>query len=103
MPTLTVEGMPFVILEAMACGKPVIASRIGGTVDLISDGTNGVLTKPGDAMQLAEKICHLIDHPALRRKLSSAAKATVEKGFSVQCMLESVENVLHQAIEKTKM
>ena len=53
------EGMPVVILEAMACGIPVISSRISGATDIVKDNYNGLLFKPGDARELADKMTRI--------------------------------------------
>ncbi len=57
------EGLPVAVLEAMACGLPIVATRVGGLPDLIQDDVNGILVEPGDPDQLASALCRLvIDH-----------------------------------------
>ncbi len=101
MPTLAVEGMPYVLLEAMACAKPVLASRIGGNVEIIVNGLNGLLFKPGDVTGLTEKIIRIVREPMLRDKISSAARETVEKRYSVNNMINSVEKIMESALRNT--
>jgi glycosyltransferase involved in cell wall biosynthesis len=100
MPTLTVEGLPLVLLEAMACVKPVIASRIGGNAEVISDGINGLLFQPGDVNSLAEKILVLLEEQALSDKLSCAARKATETRFNCNHMMQSIEDILDLILSK---
>ncbi len=78
------EGLPTVLLEAMACGRPVIATAVSGALEAITPGADGLLTPVGDAAQLAEAICRLLGNVDLRRRLGRAARQTVERRFSWQ-------------------
>ena len=62
------EGLPVAVMEAMACGTPVVASRIRGNVDLIEDGVNGFLCDPKDVTGFTEKIQKILDDPSLAEK-----------------------------------
>lgn len=73
------EGRPNVVLEALACGLPVIATDIPGTRELISNGHNGLLFEVGDAGQLREKILALVEQPDLARRLAAAGPETIAK------------------------
>jgi glycosyltransferase involved in cell wall biosynthesis len=77
------EPEPFgrVIVEAMACGKPVIASAAGGANEIITDGVNALAHPPGDAQALARQIQHLVDSPELRKQLGEAALTTASMRF----------------------
>ena len=77
------EGMPNSLLEAMACGLPVIASRIGGVVDVIEDGKNGILFEPGDVSGLAYAMIRLLNDNELRKTLGVEARKRIEEGFSI--------------------
>ncbi|GAB4544498.1 MAG: hypothetical protein Kow0063_38200 [Anaerolineae bacterium] len=74
------EGQPLAVVEAMAYGCPIVATSVGGIPELIQDGVNGLLCKPGDPACLAEKICALIEDPALRQRLGQAARKSYEQG-----------------------
>jgi len=90
-PTLTVEGLPFVLLEAMACGKPVIASEIGGNAEVISDGENGILIKPDQPLLIADKVRMLISDKEYTKCLEQEAWATVNKEFNIDRMIDKSE------------
>jgi glycosyltransferase involved in cell wall biosynthesis len=74
------EGLPISLLEAMSYGRAVVATPVGGIPEAIQDHVNGLLCAPGDVDCLAQKICTLIEHPELRRKLGEAARKTYEQG-----------------------
>lgn len=73
------ESFGMVAVEAMACGTPVIASRVGGLQYTIEDGRTGFLIPEGDWRLLAERICEVIEDPPLRKKLVVAAKEKVKQ------------------------
>jgi colanic acid/amylovoran biosynthesis glycosyltransferase len=77
------EGIPVVLMEAMSCGLPVVASRLSGIPELIDDEVSGLLVPPGDATALAEAIGHVMDDAALRDRLGAAARARVERDFDL--------------------
>ncbi len=73
---------PRAIPEAMACGKPVIASKVGGIPALVEDGQSGFLVDPMDERQLAEKIKYFIDNPAKAKKMGAYGRRLAEERFS---------------------
>lgn len=75
------EPFGLVIVEGMACARPVIVSAAGGAVELIETGENALGHRPGDAAQLAERITRLAIDPELRARLGTAGRATVEQRF----------------------
>lgn len=77
------EGLPTVILEAMACDVPVVATDIPGTDELVFDGINGLLVKPADGPSLAKAILQLLADPELAVKLARTAQDTVQQ-FQIQ-------------------
>jgi glycosyltransferase involved in cell wall biosynthesis len=76
------EGCPGVIQEAFALGKPVIASRVAGAMELVSDGETGLLFDPGNAEQLAACMKKLRDDPELAARMGKAAREKYERDFS---------------------
>ncbi len=81
------EGMPNALLEAMACGLPPVATRIGGVEDIIQDEYNGILVKPEDAYDLAEGIIRLIEDEELRKRISENAYRTIKKNYSLESVV----------------
>jgi glycosyltransferase involved in cell wall biosynthesis len=75
------EGLPNAVLEYMAAGRAVVATAVGGTVDLIEHGRHGLLVPPGDAPALAEAVGRLVGDPALAARLGRAARDRVRRGF----------------------
>lgn len=68
------EGLPMALLEAMAWGRAILATSMGGVLDLIEDDEDGLLVPPGDAPALAAALRRLLDDPGLRRRLAAAAE-----------------------------
>jgi glycosyltransferase involved in cell wall biosynthesis len=71
-----------IVLEAMAAGRPVVASRRPALTELVVDGETGWLVEPGDKMELAQKTRRLLDDPALRRSMGAAGQRRMEQCFS---------------------
>ena len=82
------EGISNSLLEFMALGKPVIATRFGGTTELIQDQENGFLIDAFNPGQLSERIIHLIDQPEQSGKIGAAARSTIKSKFSIEQMTE---------------
>jgi glycosyltransferase involved in cell wall biosynthesis len=81
VPSLWREPFGIAAVEAMAAGKPVVASRGGGLEGIVEDGSTGFLVEPGNAVELASKIETLLGDPILRRKMGSNARKKVEKNY----------------------
>lgn len=86
VPSVRPEPFPLVPLEAMACGTPVIASRIGGLQESIKNGKTGFLVPPGNPTQVTKKVVRLYENPELREQMGKRAREHVEKHFSLQKM-----------------
>ena len=88
------EGLPVVLMEAMASGVPVVATAIAGIPELIENERNGLLVAPGREDQLADAIRTIATHPALADQLAKEARATVEAQFDARDCSEQVYAVL---------
>ena len=84
------EGIPVVLMEAMASGVPVVSSRLSGIPELVEDQVNGLLAEPGDAQGLASALERLCKNPALRTQLGNAGRRTVEEHFNLQTSVASL-------------
>lgn len=92
------EGTSLAVLEAMAAGKPLVSSRIGGTDELIVDGESGLLVPPGDAGALAVAMRVLLADPALRARLGNAARERAEIVFSASATVARVTSVYEDVL-----
>jgi len=97
------EGLPTVIMEAMAVGVPVIATDIPGSQEMISHKKNGWLVTPAEPSSLANAICELIENPQLRQQICEAAKQSV-KQYSIEeiakAYIQLFESLLVRSCEK---
>ncbi len=91
LPSLN-EGMGRVLVEAMAAGKPVIASRVGGIPDLVQHGKNGLLVPPGDEKALAACIRFLIENPEEAEIMGKSGREFCHQ-FSVEAMVEKIDHL----------
>jgi glycosyltransferase involved in cell wall biosynthesis len=91
------EASPNAVIEAMAAGLPIVATRVGGIPELIEDGRNGLLVPPGDDRALAAGLLRLIERPQLAARVADAARQTVDARFSFDRMVgEFQELFLHE-------
>jgi glycosyltransferase involved in cell wall biosynthesis len=84
------EGLPNVVLEAMAMGVPVVATRIAGVPRVVRDGENGLLVAPGDGEALTRALARVLADPGLRGRLGEASRRTIEAGYSFEARMEKV-------------
>ena len=95
MPSL-MEGLGLSVLEAQACGIPVVASRAGGLVDLIEDGKSGYLAAVNDPQDLAGRIIEALKNPQQSKAMAQQARSNVEKFFSAELMSKQTLGIYEQ-------
>lgn len=78
------EGVPVVLMEALASGRPVIATQVAGVGELVEEGVSGFLVPPGDAESLADRIRRLAADPALQARMGAAGRARVQADFDIR-------------------
>jgi glycosyltransferase involved in cell wall biosynthesis len=102
IPSNCLEMFPMVVLESMAIGLPIIASRIGGLSEIVDDGITGLLFEPGNEMDLAEKIKILWNDKNLCKKMGVAGREKVIDKYSEESFQQRLISVYDKAIENSK-
>lgn len=93
LPSIDHEGFPTVVLEAQACGVPVVASRIGGTAETLDEQRTGLLVPPASPLALAEAIASLHDNPQKRAAMAAAARPWIESQFTLEDMIAQIADL----------
>lgn len=94
------EGMGRVLLEAMVLAKPVVATKVGGIVDVVEDGKTGFLVPPKNPKALAEAMIRLLSDERLRKIMGKEARKRIDTRFSVQAMVSKIEEVYQELIKR---
>jgi glycosyltransferase involved in cell wall biosynthesis len=92
------EGSSLAVLEAMAAGAPVVSSAIGGTDELVEDGSSGLLVPPGDSAALAAALRRMLGDPELRKELAARARERVERDLTRERMAARVTGVYRELL-----
>jgi glycosyltransferase involved in cell wall biosynthesis len=101
-PAVGTEAFPLVILEALASGRPVIASRLNGIPETFVEGEHGLLTPPGDVPALAGAMRTLFGHPELRTRFGTAGSKHVRAAFSRPILAEGVRRIYLGLVPRTE-
>jgi glycosyltransferase involved in cell wall biosynthesis len=96
LPSTCREAFGMVIIEAMAMGRPVVATATGGIPEVVRDGINGILVEPGDPAGLADAVSRLLDDDALSRRLAAEGRATVERQYSENAIGAAFERMMKE-------
>lgn len=96
-PSVWAEPFGIVIIEAMSVGRPVVASRIGGPVDLVADGETGFLVEPGNVSALQQAITKLLVNPELRHRMGEAALRNVV-AFQAATVIPRIEHIYERVL-----
>lgn len=102
LPSLS-EGISNTILEAMSCGLPIIATKVGGSVEIVKDGVYGIFTPPDNPKALANSVCRLVNDSELRKEYGNKARKTAEEKFSLQSMLNTYEQLYLDLLNKKEV
>ena len=102
LPSAFPEPFGGVVVESMAYGKPVVGTRIGGTIEQIEDGTTGLLVEPNNPEELARAITILLRDSNLRRKMGSAGRERFLRLFEFQLYYESIIGIYHDLLRKAQ-
>jgi glycosyltransferase involved in cell wall biosynthesis len=94
------DNLPNTIVEAIACGLPVVASSVGGCVDLVREGETGILVKAGDCTQLHNAMINLLQDPPLRGTMSKACRQFAERQHSLKIQASSYQELYHNLTER---
>ena len=93
------EGMGRVLLEAMAMGKPVVASRVGGIPDLVKDSVNGFLITPGDVKELSDALKKLLNNKGLANIMGRDGRKGITDKFSTDVMVRSISDIYIECLK----
>jgi glycosyltransferase involved in cell wall biosynthesis len=92
--------MPNAVLEAMAAGKPVVATRVGGVPEVVDDGVTGLLVPPRDPDALADAVVRLLRDPNRMRRMGQAGLERVRRHFSVEQMVRRTEALYEELLRE---
>jgi glycosyltransferase involved in cell wall biosynthesis len=94
------ETFPMTLLEAYACGKPIVASRVSGLKDLVKDGETGLLFEPGNVEQLAKSIFNLLNGNDAAKEMGLKGKNFVRENFTIEKVVERLEKVYEEVVKR---
>jgi glycosyltransferase involved in cell wall biosynthesis len=96
------EGTPVALIEAAASATPVIATRVGGVPDVITDGRHGILVPPGDPAALAAALLQLAGNADLRRRMGDAARQEVAPRYEVGRLVDELAEIYHTGLRRKR-
>jgi glycosyltransferase involved in cell wall biosynthesis len=96
------EGSPLAVMESMAAGKPVVATRVGGVPDLVEDGVHGLLVPPRDPRALADAVGGLLRDPHARVELGRRGQERQRRDFDIAATVRCVEDIYDELVAAAK-
>ncbi len=92
------EALPTVLIEAGAAAIPVVATRVGGTEEIVHHGKSGYVIEPGDSGALAERVIEILKSPILQKQMGVAASSFIQKNFSLELQVEQTISLYKKII-----
>jgi glycosyltransferase involved in cell wall biosynthesis len=94
------EGTPVSVIEALAAGRPAVATRVGGVPDVVRDGVDGFLVDPGDSDALAGRLAELSADPERRARMGAAGRARVVERYAVDRLVDDVDKLYRELLSR---
>lgn len=94
------EGLPLAAIEALASGRPLVATAVDGTAEVVVDGESGLTVMPGDHAALAHALCRVLGDPDLARRLAIGGRRRVQEHFSAARQLEQTQNLYRRCLAR---
>jgi glycosyltransferase involved in cell wall biosynthesis len=94
------EGIPLVLLEALAKAKPVVSFEVGGIPEVITNGETGILVQARNYKSLAENVVSLLNKPQLAKKIAKKGQERVKKDFNLEAMTDKYQEIYQQIINR---
>lgn len=101
LPSAQPEPFGGVNMEAMGMGLPIVATRLGGSIEQLEENVTGFLVEPANPEDLAAKLAVLLDDPARREAMGAAGEARLRSKFSIETMTDKIETLYHQALARS--
>ena len=102
LPCVGSEGLSNTLLESMAAGVPVVATKVGGNHEAVEEGVTGYLVPPRDPFALAQAICRLLDSPELASRFGQAGKQRVAERFPLERMVRETERLYQSLLNQAR-